>query len=62
MKQLWEYKLISLPGGDTSITEDASMQQRLNELGIEGWRLLPLALTGGLGIMERELCTLAEVV
>lgn len=57
MKQLWEYKLISLPGGDTSIVEDAAMQKGLCEMGMEGWRLLPLALTGGLGIMERELCT-----
>lgn len=57
-KRIWhgprfEYRTVSLSGGMDGI---AAVEQKLMAWGADGWRLLPMAISGGsFGIMEREI-------
>lgn len=57
----YEYRLLQIPGGDTTTDEDAEIMGKINKLASEGFRLLPISMTGGLGIMEKKRCLPVEV-
>lgn len=51
MRPRVEYRLIALVSGMEGI---AAVENKLNAHAGEGWRLLPVTVSGSWGIMERE--------
>lgn len=47
----FEYKVVCLTRGVDGIE---STENRLNSWAVQGWRLLPMILEPGWGLMERE--------